>query len=313
MAIASPNNLSGARGTTGTGFSTEETSKTKETETGRGNLDETGAVPPPPAPNPGLIGTETFPMVDDPGAAASELESILERMQSDPELRETLLAAIGSGGSAEDIAAMIIKLSGMSRENVLDQRLQARSAARSDLEGAAAEMKQAATKQFAAAVVSAVVAGISAGVSLGASIGSIKSSAEAIKTTREANQADKIASVAKNSGSPDAPKLKEAAKNTTALAESQSLDARRMADIGTALSKIGTGVGDLISGSLQGDAKIDDSQGKLDEASATDQQAHADVTKKAMDDIEEMVKSAIQFLKNMQANEVDRMAMATRV
>jgi hypothetical protein len=254
-----------------------------------------------------------MPVPEDPGAAASELETILQEMQNNPEMRQALLDAIGSGAGAEEIAALMIKLSNMSRESVLDQRLQARSAARSDLEGAASEMKQAATKQFAAAVVSAVVAGISAGVSLGASISSIKSSAEAIKTTRQANSAERLASETKATGDSIAPELKETSKNLGALAESQSLAARRTADIGTAISKIGTGVGDLISGSLQGDSKIDDSEGKLKEASATDQQAAADVTKKAMDDLEELVKSAIQFLKAMQAAEVDLMATMTRV
>ena len=313
MAIAMPPKLPSTSGTD-PGFQVGDTTPESNVNgTGRGSSSETGAVPPPPSPPPGVVIVDSQPLPEDPGAAASEMEDILKKIQDDPNLRETLMAAIGSGANAEEIAALMIKLSNMSREEVLDQRLQARSAARSDLQGAAAEMKEAATKQFAAAVVSAVVAGISAGVSLGASVSSIKSSAQAINTSKQANTAERLASETKATGDSIAPELKETSKNLGALAESQTLAARRTADIGTAISRIGTGVGDLISGALQGDAKIDDSQGKLKEASATDEQAAADVTKKAMDDIEEMVKSAIQFLKAMQSAEVDLMASMTRV
>lgn len=295
----------GTEGTEGTG-GTDEGTKVGRGQNGGGSIipDANGSSN---LRNDGNISNE------DAAQLQADLEAAFEQLQNDPELRETLLAALSTGGSAEEIAILMIKLSSMNRENVLDQRLQARAAARSDLEGAASEMKEAAVKQFAAAVVSAVVAGISAGVSLGASISSIKSSGDAIKTTKEANQMEKTAAIAEKSGSVEAPKMKEAFKNTEALAKTQTLAAERSTSIGMAISKLGTGAGDLTSGSLQGSSKIDDSEAKMREASATDQQAASDVTKKAMDDLEELVKSAIQFLKAMQAAEVDLMANMTRV
>lgn len=283
----------------------------QEKEVGRGQIGGNSDLPPVDPTAYAPIGRDQ--KTEDPGKMEKELAEALEKLKNDPAFRDQLLAALGGASNAEEIAALLIKLSSMNRENVLDQRLQARAAARSDLEGAATEMKEAAVKQVVAAVVSAVVSAATAVVSVVSAFQSIGKSVDAIKASKEANQMEKIANVAKDSGDKSAPKLTETFKNTSALAEQKTLDARRLSDIGGAISKLGGSAGELTSGSLQGASKVDESEAKQREASATDHQAHSDVTKKAMDDLEEMVKSAIQFLKAMQQAEVDLMANLTRV
>lgn len=278
--------------------------------TGRGASGGTGAAP-PPSGDYGGYGTETPPPMTD--EEIEEVNEALEKLKNDPTFRENLLAALGSSGGAEEIAALMVKLSNMSRENVLDQRLQARSAARSDLEASAEQSREAAAKQIAGAIVSFVVATVAAVASLAGSIGSIKNSKEALSQSTQANKLEKGAETARLSGDKAFPEMNETAKNASVTAQHATLAARRSADIGTALSQLTGGLGNLVGGSLDGAAKIDEAQGKEHEASATDQQAQSDVTKKAMDDIEELVKSAIQFLKAMASAEVDLMASMTRV
>lgn len=281
------------------------------TSTGMGSVGQGGQVPPPI----GFVPTndQSTGGPSDPGTAANEVEVALEEMRNNPELREAMISALMSGGNAEEIAALLIKMSGMSREELLDQRLQARAAARSDLEASAAESMEAATKQIIGAIVSAVMSAVSAVISIGGAISSVKSSADAFKASKDANQMEKIATNATNSGDKMAPKLNEAAKNASIDAQSATQASMRAKDITLAVGQLGNAGGTLIGGTLDGAAKVDDAEGKLREASAQDNQAHGDVTKKAMDDLEEMVKSAIQFLKAMQSAEADLMANLTRV
>lgn len=279
--------------------------------TGMGSGGTVGALPPPPPLPSDYSGNAGLP--EDPGQAADDLETALERFRNDPELREKLLSALGSGGGAEEIAALMIKFSNLGRENALDQRLQAREAAKADLMASASESREAASKQIAAAIVGFVVSVVSAVVSLAGSISSAKNAVSALKETKEANQMEKLAKIAESSGDKSAPRLTEAAKNAGASAQAATLATQRSADIGRALSQLAGGLGQLVSGVLEGAAKIDEAEGKEFEAEATDQQAQADIGKKIMDDIEEMVKAAIQFLKAMQSAEVDLMASMTRV
>lgn len=286
---------------------TESTTST----TGMGSVGQGGAVPPPVVFVSNSDQSTGAPA--DPGIAANEMEAALEELRNNPALRDEILAALSSGGNAEDIAVLLIKMSGMSREELLDQRLQARAAARSDLEASAAESMEAATKQIVGAIVGAVLSAVSAVVSIGGAVSSVKSSGDALKASKDANQMEKIASTATRSGDSSAPKLTETAKNAAADAGEATAAAQRANQITMAVGQLGNAAGNMISGIMEGAAKMDEAEGKLREASAQDHQAHGDVTKKAMDDLEELVKSAIQFLKAMQSAEVDLMATLTRV
>lgn len=260
------------------------------------------------------FGGDEGPSTKDLEAQEKKLTEAFDKIRNDPALRDKLMSILSNPTTgAEEIAALLIKLSNMNRENVLDQRLQARSAARSDLEGAAGEMREAAAKQIAGAIVSAVMS-VAAAVVTGVMSGmSISKSAKGIDSSQKAAGLQKDASIAKNAGQADAPDLKAEYKIESARGEKLGLDARNLSDRGNAISKALSGAGELISGSLQGSGRLDDATAKEKEASATDQQAQGDVAKKALDDLEEMVKSAIQFLKAMQAAEADLMANMTRV
>ena len=257
---------------------TEGTGQAEEKKTGRGQNGGSFELPPGPViDRRGSFRRETRP--EDAKGQEADLNAASSKLATDTELKDRLMSILNSGGGAEEIAALLIKLSNMNRENVLDQRLQARSAARSDLEGAAAEMKESAAKQIAAAVVSAVMAVVSLAVTAYSAGKSIKSSVDSIGATKEANQTQKMASIAKESGDVEAPKLRETYKNQQADAQNLTLKAQNWTNMGSAASKLGDATGNLIGGVLQADAKTDDAEGKLREASATDQQAPGDVTK----------------------------------
>lgn len=211
------------------------------------------------------------------------------------------------------LSKLMIDFANMSRQNALDSRLAAREQAKSDLMAAAGETREAAEKQLTGAIVSMVIAVVVAVVSVVAFVSSVGGAAKSFNQSKEAAQATKIADTAKASGSSAAPKLGEAANVAGATAGQTSNNVQALNGLMQALGGLLNAASQGTSQIFQSQATVDQAEGQEMQALATEEQANADIAKKVVEDLEELVKSAIQFLKAIQDAETDLMATMTRV
>lgn len=253
------------------------------------------------------------------------LDSAIEILESDTATpKEKLDALLSLIGDSNDIARLMIELASMGRENALSQRLQAREQARDNLELQAGEMRQAAEKQISAAltqmivsIVVAVVAVVTAGISVRQAG---QSASKSIQSTTEASKASTIGVQAKQATGDTAVNLTKTAGNynvdsTTLAASADKINKTSAAfSAGTqGITQAGNAAAGYAAALDNASATIDQAEGQEYAAASTVEQSNADIAKKVMEDFEELVKSAIAFLKAMQAAEVDLMANMTRV
>ncbi|WP_417277784.1 hypothetical protein [Celeribacter sp.] len=215
------------------------------------------------------------------------LEAAAEKLtQAGMDPLEVLNELLGELGAAEDLAALMIEFASMGRQNALDQRLSARDQARADLEGQAQTMREAAVTQLVVSVVSTAAA-------VGASVVSFKG----------AGQAGKLAGAAKDAS------MEGASEMSTALntqAQNVSTRAQAVSGLINAGSSAGEGGGSMISKNIE-------AGGQELAAKAQTEQSNAELGKSVMDDFKDLVRSIIQFLKDQQQAEIDRMATTTRI
>lgn len=200
---------------------------------------------------------------------------------------DALKSLLGELGIGDDLSTLIVEFAAMGRQNALDQRLASREQAKSEL------LSQAATTRTAA-VTQAIVAGVALAVSIlsaGVSVGGAKAASAS---------ADEVADVVAQGG--DQAQL--AMINTAATATQASNQATTQ--VINTFGQLAQGVGGVVSGNIQAD-------GQVDAANAQMEQSNSDLSKKVMDDFEEIVRATIQFLKEMQQAETDLMANMTRV
>jgi len=315
--MASIDNLgrtSGITSTFGTG-GTDQTSRGPGV--GGGVSNQSGAIPPGDSG-----GTQNFSALANLFTASGSTGGGIARLdRTDPqqtltlkEYEAALKTVLDAVRDPDVLAALLIEMTSMSRQNALDSRLQARSQARSELEGQAAETREAATKMLASAIVGMVISVVSAAIAIGGAAKSGGSIKESASHTKDAHQANKIMDSAEG-GLSDAGKLKltHQADNAGALARNAQLKGDLTTQLTGALTGLANAVKSLTEGSLGAASKMDDAQGQELAAAAQDTQANADVAKKIMDELEEMIKAAIQFLKEMAQAETDMMATASRL
>ena len=188
----------------------------------------------------------------------------------------------------DSLGALLIKFASAQRQDALDQRLQAREAAKDQLMGQAGETREAAQKQLNAAITSFALAIVSAAVSIAGA------SASGVQSTKglSANKAGDMTDIQLQS------QLNTAGAFNTAMGAG-----------GQAITSAG-GVG---AGALNSQAKIDEAEGQELAAMAQESQSLSDISKKFMDELEEAIRSAIQFMKEQADAEANQMQALTRV
>ncbi len=229
----------------------------------------------------------------------------------------------GSGGSQvssvrdpDKLATLIMEFASMSRQNALDVRLAARAQARSELEGQASETREAAQKALIAAAVSFAFAVVSAVISIGSAVSSIGKIKEGLASTKDAIQTQKIADGITGNGLGDLAnksKLNHIAEGMQKSGDAAIKLGDARSQLGQAISGLMNAVGKLSEGILQGMSKYDEARGQELAAAAQDSQANADFAKQFMDELQEMLNAAMQFLKEMAQAETDMMATASRL
>lgn len=219
-------------------------------------------------------------MLDRFEAAASKLASLFD-------------SSAFVGDIAKFLGRALIEFAAEQRKNALDERMAAREAAKAELMSQAGKMEAAAEKMMTGAITNLVM-GVAAGaISIAGGIASSVGSFAAIGKM----------SAAMKSGSDQAFKSAEA--------------------LSTAFSGIGSAVrsgGDMIGaggrgaeGITQAEAKKTEAEGSRDAADAQFQQQTADLKKDIQQQMDEMIKQIINFLKEMREAEVDAMRALTKV
>ncbi|NIZ12021.1 hypothetical protein [Phaeobacter sp. HF9A] len=278
---------------TTTGSTVIQSPQTQEAEgaqgTGLGTIGGSGSAPilPQFEAAQGTGAAFDTPENFDLGESLGRLQSAIEQMiSSGADPMEVLNGILGEMGASKDLGALLIEFAAMGRQNALDQRMNARDQARSDLEGQAETMRTSAVTQLVVSVVSVAASAASAGVSFAGAAKAGKIAADAAETGANGTAE---AATALNT------------KAQTVAAKSQSVSGM----IGLSNTS-GEATGGMITKNVEAD-------GQELAAKSQTEQSNADLAKTVMDDFKELVRSIIQFLKDMQQSEVDRMAMTTRV
>jgi hypothetical protein len=226
----------------------------------------------------------------------------------------------------DQLAALLIEMNDMQRQNALDQRLSSRDTAKSQLEGQAAEMREAAVKELASAAVAVVMSVVTFAVSLG---GTLKMGSE-IKDGAKAGQkageiGDKVSQfkdIAQKGGLSPEMTQKLTTKIESIEAGMKQFDNASNASFRTAdkinlltqaVSGLLRGMTEALEGNLRAAGKMDDAQGQVLAANAEDNKADADSIKSYMDAIDDLLKSALDFIQKLNDAEVEMMASASRL
>lgn len=243
------------------------------------------------------------------------------RLESNPpltneQLKEAIASLMSSVRDPDQLAKLIMEFASMARQNALDVRLAARAQARSELEGQANETREAAQKALIAAAVSFAFAVVSAVISIGSAVASIGKIKEGLSQTKDAIQTQKIADGITGTGIGDLAnksKLNHVAEGLQKSGDGLIKLGDARSQLGQAISGLMNGIGKLSEGILQGMSKYDEAEGQELAAAAQDSQANADFAKQFMDELQEMLNAAMQFLKEMAQAETDMMATASRL
>ena len=306
--------IGGSRGfgidQTNTGGRTEGPANTRGV--GGGVANSGGALPPGIADTVVASLTRAFSPPEDTNAARTRLENSGQGKGA-AEFEAALKDLLSAVRDPDMLGKLLIEMSSMSRQNALDARLAARSQARGELEAQAGQTREAAQKMLASAIVGAVVAVVSAVITIGGAskaAGQLKQSAmDSMKGVEINKIMDKTKGLTENQTS----KLTHMADATNSTAKIAQGKADIINQVTGALSNLFNAVKGLTEGTLNAAAKMSEATGQEFAASAQDSQANADLSKKFMDELEEMINTALKFIKELQQAETDMMATASRL
>lgn len=255
--------------------------------------------------------------------AEANLQKALESGDT-AKIAQSIADFLAEIGGDDALAKLMIEFAAMGRQQALDSRLQARENARSQLMGQAAETRQAATKALIGAVIAGVVSIVASVVSIGGGISQLGKAKDMVKlanqadtATQAANQASSFSKGADGAAKVGAEKM-AASYEATAKAANTSLNTLQSGAQGTqmlvqGISGLVNALAQMIKGGLDAGAKLDEAKGQEMAADAQIEQSNSDLAKKVMDELEELIRTAIQFIKEMKAAEADLMQSMTRV
>lgn len=216
-----------------------------------------------------------------------------------------------------DMAAILIELASMQRQAALDQRVASRDMAKAQLLGQAAETREAAVKELVAAVVQMVVSIVAASITFAGSLGGLAEIKKAGSKLKEiAGQTDQMNELLKKGAKTTDKAVTDIGDNITEIGKSADHALRKAENITmrfNAISQMVNALGEGIAGMVRASAKMDEAQGQALAAQAQDTQADGDVFKAFMESIDELIRTAIEFVKKMQDAEVELMATASRL
>jgi hypothetical protein len=267
-----------------------------------------------------------------------ELDAVLNRFQTAAETLVEALKPTGTGSAAyigstsSFLARALIEFAAEQRKNALDERMNARETAQTQLKGQANEMREAADKIMGGAILNLVMTVVMSAVSIGMSIGAAVGNASATKemvgglkemksTAADAENFSKAAQIHKANPSgaefnvkADAAKAKLQVQGNEFTTISQGAQKYTSINtVGQAMTQLGSGVGNSGNSIMQAQSKEDDAQAAEAAAAAQYAEGQADINKDLQNTMSEFIKTIINFLKELKEAEVDQMRALTKV
>jgi hypothetical protein len=264
------------------------------------------------------------------GKVPADLDATLDALAEVSSRWESL----STGNALDDLVKILIQLAADQKKAALDERLNARESAKSSLIDQAGKQEEAASKTREGAIVSLVLTVVAAAITIVSSAASLKQAGGALKAAKEsvaaANTVDtaaktinKLTDVTGNivKGSEGAVKAaaatKEAAQSVAdasgTLASTLNARASSFSGIGNSVSSAVNQSGAATSSLLQADAKDLEAQGSRAAADAQEAQSLVEFKKEVQQNLEDLLKAVIQFIKALQDAKVEQLAATTRV
>lgn len=257
------------------------------------------------------------------GKLPADLEKTLDAFVATASQVQTLAI---SGNALDFLARVMIEQSAEQRKDALNDRLAARSQAKSELLDQAGKLKDSAEKMSSSALTSMIVTVVMSAVAIAGSVASVvgtvggaMKNASAMKEMT--GDVGKLApTMSKVDAGTAAAKMMKAGAFTSDKVETLANSAQRFnvaAQVGSQVSQtanqIGGGVSNYTSTVGQADAKNLEAQGSESAAKAQETQAIGDVRKEQQQALDQMVQSIIQFLKDLKEAKAQQMQALTRV
>ncbi|WP_375453307.1 hypothetical protein [uncultured Methylobacterium sp.] len=196
---------------------------------------------------------------------------------------------VGGGDSLEFLARVLIEQAAEQRKNALDDRLNAREQAKTELMSQAQMSTDQAKELKDGAVKAMIVSIVFSAVSIVASVASVGVGLNGISKLGSTT-----ASVA------------ETGKALGGMSQS-------IGGLATTANQVGQAGSGYASTDAQATAKEKEAQGAVDAAMAQDLQAKGDMKKEMQETMNDMIKSIINFLKEMADAKAQQMQVMTRV
>jgi hypothetical protein len=241
---------------------------------------------------------------EDVNAALERLDGALSNVAN---ATTTVLAALALlmevGTQAVDLLAKtMIEQAAQQRKDALASRLEAREQAKNQLLDQAGKMKEAAEKELSGALTAMITAIVIAVVTIAISTLSI---------AKAGSSMDKVAKAGDMPKNPDGTLSAEATMLTSA-AGAQQQSATAWSSLSQALGGLGQGIGGYMKATADADAKKTEADGQIHAANAQYEQGQADIKKEIQDAVNDLIKSIIQFLKEIKDAEIQMMQAITR-
>jgi hypothetical protein len=242
--------------------------------------------------------------------------------------------SLSTGNALDDLVKILIQLAADQKKAALEERLGAREAAKSSLIDQAGKQEEAASKTREGAIVSLVLTVVAAAISIVSSAASLKASAGALSAAKQGVTAATTVSTATKSinqlttvtgdiakGAQGAAKAAQATKEaaqtvadaSSTLASTLNARASSISGLGNAVSQAVNQSGASTSSLLQADAKDLEAQGARSAAEAQEAQSLTEFKKEVQQNLEDLLKAVIQFIKALQDAKVEQLAATTRV
>ena len=259
------------------------------------------------------------------GQAPANLDASLSKLEG---AANTISSFLGLATDINILGKLMIMHANEQRKNALDQRLEAREEAKTNLLNQAGQDMKAAGDMRSGAIASLVLSVVSAAVSIGMAGFSMSKSAGAAKELKglssEPLQAPKATE----------PQVKQPnGKMSSGISERDQIEfdvakqnrgehlqrigatnteAQNLATMGQTLGGLGSSLANFANTEGQAESKEDSAIGEKDAAMAADANAQADMGKEVQQAADDMVKQIINLLKELKDSKAQEMQAITR-
>lgn len=243
-----------------------------------------------------------------PGDTSSQknIDKALDRLEKAVDLFATAVTA----DMATLFARIMIEQMSDQRKAALEDRLASRMNAKAELLDQAGKLKDSANQMMIGAIVSLVIGVVASAVSIAGSISSMTKSVGSAKDMQGTfGKMSKIDDIHSDVGKQEFALLTQEMTQLGQLAQKGNL----IGQISNLVNSLGQSISGASTGISQAASKNTEAEGSASAARAEDDRAQGDIAKSVQDNLQELLKSIIAFLRDMQENQVQMMQSLTKV